>query len=164
MFIHKIWTGHEYYTFPASDLDRLTFGQGHYTPSVYQQSLCEVGFSIRKVWTGHNFAQTDVRTDRQGNSYIPPNFVFGGINIQFAYIIDTKTKKYHSHGKKTIVLLQKIYWHNKNKSRRRLIFILLSTFFPTEPYMVRKIKRLLYKTQIYAHSPWAWQILILAEY
>ena len=60
----------------------MTLGQGHDIPLGHRQQLCKILSRSekggKKLWPGHDVNR---RTDRQGDSYIPPppNFVCGGI-------------------------------------------------------------------------------------
>ena len=84
----ELWPGHGFWVYVHCDLDLggMTLGQGHDTPLSHGQQLCEILSRMDKrlrsygsvtMWTD---GKTDRRTNRQGDSYIPPpNFVCGGI-------------------------------------------------------------------------------------
>ena len=80
----ELWPGHGFPVCVHCDLDPwgMTFGQGHDTPLGHGQQLCEI-LSRSDKWLrnyGPDTMWTDGQTDRQGDSYIPPNFVCGGYN------------------------------------------------------------------------------------
>ena len=61
------------------DLEDLTLDKGHDTPLRHGQQLCEIlsrsNLAVRSYDVNR---RTDRRTDREGDSYIPPNFVCRG--------------------------------------------------------------------------------------
>ena len=88
----KLWPGHRFPVCVHCDLGDMTLGQGHDTPLGHGQQLCAIISRLDKgvrsygpdmMWTD---GQTDRRTDRQGDSYIPPNFVCGGYKKNISFI------------------------------------------------------------------------------
>ena len=71
----ELWSRYGFWVCAHRDLDLgdMTYGQGHDTPWGYWKQL------VTKLW--HGYDATDRQRDRQKGwySYIPPNFVWGGV-------------------------------------------------------------------------------------
>ena len=87
----ELWPVHGFPVRVHCDLDLgdMALGQGHDTPLVQGQQLCEIisrsdkgvrSYGPDTMWTD---GQTDRRTDRQGDSYIPPQTLFARGLITF---------------------------------------------------------------------------------